>query len=225
MGSMKETGGITINFEGGNTYLNNVDYAITLTIDSARIRHGFQMAALDNDNKSVGTFTASSGQKVETDAVDKVAHISHNNLPNSNNAIFSFKWKAPLSYQDTVRFYVIAVAANGDKTNSNDIVHFTSKAITFSPMGGLEEIPNLALKIYPTIIENNFHVQWSSTEEVSSIKMWSTGGNQVLNYVPSISEKVSGELIFQRNIDQPSGWYIMQIIKNNTPHYMRVFML
>ncbi|MFT5157117.1 MAG: hypothetical protein ACI83I_001675 [Bacteroidia bacterium] len=126
-GSIPETGGLEIDLDGKTKYEANKTYNVTVRVEKTNKRHGFQMIALDKNLKSIGTFIEESPNlKIQTDAINNVSHISHNNVPFSNDGVFRFQWKAPDNYTDEIKMYAIAVSANGNGNENGDSVYFVT---------------------------------------------------------------------------------------------------
>lgn len=164
MGAIPVTGDLTLTKADGNRYANGVDYPITFSIDKARTRHGFQVIALDDQGNSVGTLSDTSANvQVENDAIHSVSHVSHHNLPNSNNNTFYFNWKAPSSYQGEITFHMIAVAANGNRSNDGDIVYYDTMKLRFDAAVGLDRFASLNTVVYPTLASSMIWVERQAT--------------------------------------------------------------
>ncbi len=220
MGSFPETGGISIDYEGDEMYESNKTYNVSVTIDTARNRHGFQMISLDNMNQSIGIFTiGNANQKVQEDALDNVSHISHNNIPNTNAATFSFTWQSPSTYTDTIRFYVIAVAADGNKQNTNDKVYYSSKKISHQALGYAHSLHENETRIYPTLVEDCFTIQAGRGEILTQIEIVDVRGKSVFFSAPN-SEVTE----IKRGLSMPSGWYVVQVKNGLGTSYHRIYL-
>jgi len=154
-GKIDRTGGITITKNDGNLYANNIDYNITLSIDTTAVRHGFQLIALDKDENSIGILSDTSADvNVEDDAVHSVTHVSHHNIQNNNDAIFNFNWKAPSSYKGDVTFHMIAVSANGNRQNTGDVVYYDTMTLYYDAAVSVENQFANSINVYPSVLTN-----------------------------------------------------------------------
>ncbi len=205
-GKIDRTGGISFTKSDGNLYANKVDYDIVLEINSAETRHGFQVIALDASGNSIGTLSDTSADvNTEDDAVKGVTHVSHHNIPNANDAIFNFSWKAPDTYKGEVTFHMIGVAANGNRQATGDKVYYDTLTLQYDASVSVEPLWNQHVKIYPTIInEGIIHIDnlWNGE---SSVRFINAAGQLIRN-----NSLMEGE----NQIDLgsiPQGIYFLQI--------------
>ncbi len=160
------TGGLTLLSSGGSTYANSQIYNLSLTIDTANIRHGFQMVALDSNKNEIGNFVATMPHtQVERIYMftqgDSMQHISHKDLPATNANTFTFNWQSPDTYTGPVTFYAFGVASNGNNTGdpqtatnpNGDRAYYGIWTYQYSPVSKIESLQNNnAIRIFPNTI-------------------------------------------------------------------------
>lgn len=180
MGSIPVTGDLTLTKPDGNLYAAGIDYPMTFSVDKARVRHGFQVIALDEQGNSVGTLSDTSDNvQVEVDAVHSVSHVSHHNLPNSNGNTFHFNWKAPTNYQGEITFHMIAVAANGNRSNDGDIVYYDTMKLRYDATVGINDFGKLNTIVYPTLTRSTIWINRESSETLQA-SIFNREGQKVL---------------------------------------------
>ena len=129
-------GGITISGLPGG-YTSNTVYTFSITINHAtanRKRWGFAIKAVNASGAAIGTFTTTN-----PNASVGSGELRHLNAPISasganTNTYANLKWAAPLTNNladKTVRFFLVAVAADGTGGTNADFVY--SKLVTIPP--------------------------------------------------------------------------------------------
>lgn len=116
--------------------------------DSNTAKHGFELSALDDNDKHVGTFSSADG-KTQTSNGDYIKHTSSGSSQ-SGNASWNVKWTAPTSeVQNPVTFYAAGNEANGDFTPKNDYIYTTTEQIS-SVAGTSTTTPTVTPTTTPT---------------------------------------------------------------------------
>jgi len=134
------TGGvITVNGLPGGYTLNTVyTFSITITHATAnRKRWGFAIKAVNANGAVIGTFTTTNPNASASSSV--IGELRHSNAPLLTTGVNTFtynnlKWAAPLTNNladKTVRFFLVAVAADGTGGTNADFVY--SKLVTIPP--------------------------------------------------------------------------------------------
>jgi hypothetical protein len=129
-------GGITVNGLPGGYTLNTV-YTFSITINHAtanRKRWGFAIKAVNASGAVIGTFTTTN-----PNASAGSGELRHSNAPISASGANTYtyanlKWAAPLTNNladKTVKFFLVAVAADGSGGTNADFVY--SKLVTIPP--------------------------------------------------------------------------------------------
>jgi uncharacterized protein (TIGR03437 family) len=139
-------GNVTITAEGGNTYTPGQAKTLTIQINDATARYGFQATArLAGDrNQQAGSFTAGAGQEVQCASADPndfggacsgtrtIEFIQHSS-PFQTGTI-TVNWTAPDAPSGNVEIYVSANAANGNGQPTGDRIYNAS--LTLEPAAG-----------------------------------------------------------------------------------------
>ncbi len=128
---------LSINNKSDVRYMADSLYELRIRVSYAEAkRFGFEVVALDKDNKSIGTLSVPIGLKTP-----RVQVIQDNNrlyCTHTTNGItptapgineWLVNWTAPSSYDGPVTFYYATNACNGDNANTGDGVFLSSKTI------------------------------------------------------------------------------------------------
>jgi len=119
---------LTGSFTGGG-YIPDSSYSITLSYSQSGInKYGFELTALRTDNDApVGSLTAGTGSATATQSVNGAtrSYIRHTSsgTSGSGSKSWTFTWKAPSSNVDTITFYAVVNAANGNGQSSGDQIY------------------------------------------------------------------------------------------------------
>ncbi len=121
---------LTGNFISGK-YKADSTYAVKLSYKQSSInKFGFQITALDTNNKPVGTLSTFSNRvqkKTRIYGSNTRQYLLHTTTGTSTTGTDStdwqFRWKAPKNYQGNVKFYAVVMAANANSQNSGDQVY------------------------------------------------------------------------------------------------------
>jgi hypothetical protein len=120
-------------------YLPNQQVPLTVTTSqSDAVIYGFQLTALDNQGKQVGTFTLPAQSPQQLQIVDGFAggnmrkyveHTINGITPTQfGSKSWTFTWNAPAERVGKVSFYAAGNAANSDGGTSGDYIYTTSKS-------------------------------------------------------------------------------------------------
>ncbi|MDX5321310.1 MAG: PKD domain-containing protein [Bacteroidota bacterium] len=115
-------------FTGGG-YLPDSTYTLTLSYAQSGInKFGFEITALRTDNDApAGTFTAGTGSLKATQSVNGATREylkqSSAGTSGSGSRSWTFTWQAPSTNVDTITFYAVVNAANGNNNTSGDQIY------------------------------------------------------------------------------------------------------
>jgi uncharacterized protein (TIGR03437 family) len=141
-------GRVTLTFEGGDTYVPGQRKRVTVTIEDAANRYGFQATVRlvsDLANGQAGRFVNQSGLLVlcsndatrpssgNCPASAPVEFLSHASSLTSRTV--TFEWEAPATNVGDVRFYVAGNAANGNGSSTGDRIYTTNVTLTPAAAG------------------------------------------------------------------------------------------
>jgi len=98
-------------------YLPGHNYSITVNLQNANTKSGFEACFEDNLGNKVGTILLSDNQN--TELVGGSDYITHSN---SNNNSWTFDWTAPSEPVGDITLYVACISANGNNNNSGDVL-------------------------------------------------------------------------------------------------------
>ena len=153
---------LSVSLDNGTQYELGKTYPITVSItDPGLVCFGFQVVVLKNsDNANVGTVKVVDAQRTQIipgygTMIDR-KYITY--TYDGSNAVsvglgkWSFEWTAPETNEGAVTFYIAAVAANNDGTDSGDNTY--SKRIAL-------DAPAIYWSIYPNVSSSMFTIQSS----------------------------------------------------------------
>lgn len=123
-------GSVDIDFSGLTSYQPGETYTFKVKVaQPSRRRFGFSVVARDPNNSDVGTWTAT-GDHTQVHGPGG-NHASHQNAPLiANETTYEVSWKAPDNAVGDIKFYLGAVAANGNNRQTGDSSYHTSLTIT-----------------------------------------------------------------------------------------------
>ena len=125
-------------------YVPGQSYAVSVSMNSNPSKKGFQATALDINGNMAGTFTAGLNTSISGTTKKYANHKSTSN--NAATTAWLWAWTAPSTNVGDVTFYLATNKANGNNTNSGDVIYL-SQHIIGSTAGIDEEIVNNNLVI------------------------------------------------------------------------------
>lgn len=155
-------GSVNIFFAGAGSglfYFPDSTYIIGLTVNNGGgtgSRFGFEMVALNSSNQSVGTFIGNTPNFTGTASQSSRQYIFHKNIPNPNAGNYTFQWTAPSTNVGNITFYAAGNSANGNGSESGDLVY--TKSLTINGLTvGIEdaEQPNKHFTAFPNPITDS----------------------------------------------------------------------
>ncbi len=134
-----------------DTVLADQTYTITLTQASNAVRGGYQLTCLDAGNVKCGTLTAGTGSSIGTLSGRQYVRQSTPKVLSGGSAAWTFTWKAPATLAiDSLKFYYVSLAANGNGNNSGDKVLIGTKKVNFGATSASQEPVDAALvQLFP----------------------------------------------------------------------------
>jgi len=142
IGSELNSGGGSVTISGlPESYLPGQQISITVTTaqDDAVV-YGFQLTAIDEAGKTVGSFSLPAGSPPKTKVIQNIVggnvrqYVEHtldglvNNTFGSNS--WTFTWTAPAEPAGSVFFYAAGNSANGDGSPAGDFIYSTLKTVS-----------------------------------------------------------------------------------------------
>jgi hypothetical protein len=181
--------------------------------DAAWLNTGFQLTALDENGRSVGTLEAvNEGSVVNgTESFPARAYFSHmpEGLQGSNN--YFVKWNAPTAYSGAVTFYVAGVAANMDGNGLNDRAFETS--LTVLPQDdGPHQLKNSSFTVYPSFVNSFFELSFMLPAERSiSVSLVDYAGRIQQHWQTDLLSQGNHQLQFETGGDLAPGVYLLHV--------------
>lgn len=155
---------------GDNTYAPATQYTIKLKANKHGIgRFGFQVVALDTNNRSVGKFAVPKNYNrvqlqmgiVNNESRQYVSHTTAGNKPIVvGETEWQFLWTTPLNYQGKVTFYYCVNATNMDNTNVGDHLYLATSSFKAAGTNAVEIQPTPTdIHIFPIIASDYLTVE------------------------------------------------------------------
>lgn len=155
-----------------DTVAPNTVYSVTLTQTSTAVRGGFEATCLDSANIKCGAFTNGTGTSIgSAGGRQYIRQSAPKNLSNGSVS-WTFSWKSPATIAgDSLTFYFVSLAANGNGQNSGDKVLSASKRVAFQQqvVGTDEPDASALVNMYPTTVHGvlNMNLLQNSSGQVA----------------------------------------------------------
>ncbi len=229
---------VWLDLGGADTeYIPGKTYTISISVSKPGMRRaGFQCIALqdDNDKISPGLFTLTDESR--TQLLDKNAPhsggcfeedrvwIEHTYAGNSSNdsgiSRWSYHWKAPANGVGSITFYLAALEANNDLTESGDHVYTLKKTITGLPVGIREVEAKEVFNIYPTPVTDELYLTLNNTIP-KELKLYTATGKLIRVWYPD-GMQIQQQTIKLSTADIPSGIYLLSVTTGSATSVQKV---
>lgn len=155
---------------GEKTFKPATQHHLTLRAQKAGVnRFGFQIVALDTNNRSVGSFSLPVPQgaarvQLQSGTINKsmryyVTHTMAGIQPTrAGEAEWRFLWTSPLDYSGKVTFYYCVNVTNTDDNKTGDHLYLGSPAFLAEGTTGVKETGD-DVRLYPTIAGTHLTVE------------------------------------------------------------------
>ena len=166
------------------TYTLGQTYTITVTVSQTnRSLFGFAMEALTSTNANAGTLVVTNSTEDHIlNAVNGRKNMVHKSGggASANSHTFTFNWTAPATNVGVVKFYAVGNAANGNNSDTGDLIYSTNVTIN-APSGVAPENDNeLQVSVFPNPVEGKFFVECTlAGRSALTVKLFSLDGKLV----------------------------------------------
>jgi len=177
-----------------------VPYDIQIEVSgTAATKHGFQITAEKvSDGSKIGTWTVD-GSNIQL--VNGGTHVTHTTSGNTVRT-WTASWKAPVTDQGAIKFYVAAVAADGTGGTGGDQV-ITGSTSNFSL--GISEAKRLDFSLYPNPSSSEVNIQLATGSENATVEFYNYIGKKVLSKeITTLDSRVNVQNL-------SSGVYILKV--------------
>ncbi len=169
---MPNQGNATIAIEfsdADDRYRVGETYTMSASITNAATpaRNGFQIVALDENNKNVGEWllTEPNRTKIESGfSFRDRRYITHTSAGNQQTS-WSFNWKAPTDAVGQITFYLALLDANNNGSSSGDRLYTTSKNILFDQVSSTENIEHQSDMLVNNLADEYLQLNYTGTAE------------------------------------------------------------
>jgi len=223
----------TLTLDNGRAiYTPATKYTVKLRAVKAGVkRFGFQVVALDTNNRTIGTFAVPKGsnlvqlQKGPVNNFDRnyVTHTTLGNKPKVTSEIeWLFNWTAPTNYMGRVTFYYCVNATNMDDENSGDNLFLASESFT-AQATEIKENPSTSadFQVYPTVASDYLTIDNESGLERGTLySIFSVSG--ILLLKDGIEN--GGNSVKIPLVSLPNGFYSI-VITTQTSSVVKHFMV
>ncbi len=161
----------TVELTGLNdTIIANKQYDLKLTLNSACVRAGFQITALDKANKKIGEFAVGTNCNLTTKGTRQYLRQSNFVTLANKTASYSFKWTAPANItNDSAYFYFVMLQANGNGGTSGDVVAKGMKKAVMNVLSATKDEQNKLVKVFPNPATDYINVSIPDNETADLI--------------------------------------------------------
>ncbi|HEY6160696.1 MAG TPA: choice-of-anchor V domain-containing protein [Bacteroidia bacterium] len=216
-GTALNGGGGSVTIGGApSVYALGQTYTITVTVSqSNRSLFGFAMEALTSTNVNAGTLvvTNSAEDHILT-AFNGRKNITHqlNGGATVNSHTFTFNWTAPSTNVGVVKFYAVGNAANGNNSDTGDLIYSTN--VTINAPSGVEPLGSdeLQVSVSPNPVEEKFVVECSlKNKALVTARLFSLDG-KLVNVLLNETDDAG---LFHKQLNVPSntspGIYLLEV--------------
>lgn len=212
-------------YEAGKTYRIH----ITMQHPVFTKRFGFQLVALDANNKNAGTLTVADEDAERTQIISNPIaltdrrYMTYTYPGTAANAegkgSWVLNWTAPSNSSGPITFYGATVAANNDDSDKGDEVYtFVSTLSPRQVVSTVEHDDTPIIQLYPNPTHDELHLQLPETWAGSTGRILNMAGQEVRSFVlPSGNTQ-------HLDIHQLSrGAYTIQLASTTGAHYCASF--
>ncbi len=156
-------------------------YEFTLTgSHEAPGRFGFEITAEDESGTKVGQFASLDDETQLTNNMDALTHTDQGITPNGDFKSWTFNWTAPDPGVGNVSFYAALNAANGDGTNSGDVIYLTNETYQ-EHITGIETPLVRGFSAYPNPAANHLWLRTNQDLQGGKLSIVSLSGQTVFS--------------------------------------------
>ena len=125
------SGSAKFSISAPSSYILGETLSVTVSFSNSNtLKHGFELSALDANNKYAGTFNTVDNQTQTSSDGNYIEHTSAGSSQ-SGNASWNTKWTAPSSeVQNPVTFCAAGNEANGDGSRDGDYIYTITKQVS-----------------------------------------------------------------------------------------------
>ncbi len=188
---------IAMNFQSVSNipnYKPDSNYTISVTLTQSGIsKFGFQITALDSNNRRIGSFTAGTGTRLDSTQINGNfrQYLTHTATNGSGSRTWTFNWRAPRNLAGRATFYVIGNMTNNNGGNNGDVIHartFVMQQDTLAPK------PNFTFQPSSACVGDTIQFLGTATGPGTKTYDWTfSGGN------PSTSKAQNPIVVFNQS--------------------------
>ncbi len=221
-GSVQQGSGFNIlSFGDGVTeYAPGQTYSVTLTMDDASNKNGFQLTALkSSDNLPAGTLAVTDATRTQfLNGQAGKQYIGHR-AAGSSSSTWSFSWTAPSANVGNVVFYVATNKTNSNGQTSGDVIRLSQHTIN-GPQGSASltpyELIEQSLKIGYNKENHAVQIAFNSLEkEELKVNITNISGQSVLLKSLGSSYPGENEKTLKLGDNLPAGIYVVNFFVGN----------
>lgn len=192
-------------------YVPGNTYTITVSITEAGInRFGFELSPQNAAGDQLGTFTVTDA--TNTQLVGQGKYLTHKLSGTSGNgsASWSADWTAPSAGTGNVTFYAALNAANGNNSESGDMIFTTSETVKEDGTNGITNTTPFGLKVFPNPSSGKFTVSGIAANSTAlELSVYDLSGKLVKQ--ESLSHVQLSNAYTLDLTAQPKGVYLLKV--------------
>jgi len=183
-------------------------YTIGVSVaETGRATFGFQLTAEDGNKNKMGTYTASTGVRLEFD--DWITHSI-----NSASGVWTFAWTAPTGTED-ITFYAAGNAANSDGNVTGDHIYTSSVTVSRDVIASVNNnVDNPDIEVYNIYNEKTLAIE---SKKAAVFNVYSIDGQHVESFrvnagntTIDLSDLNDGQYL----VSEEKGSFVMRIVLN-----------
>lgn len=218
-GSVQANNGFnTVTFEDGNgtvtSYIPGETYTVTITANTANVKNGFEIVALNPSNTMAGTIAITDATNTKSISSGGKTRVTHK-LAGTALSTWSFNWTAPATNVGLVTFYLATNETNSNTGTGGDVIRLSQH--TIGSTVGVEENTAVAdVSLGYSAAGNGLTVSINSKQTgTASINIVDLNGKSVqFEELGQVSEGKNGFAVLLKN-QLPAGMYVANISVNN----------
>lgn len=162
-----------------NGYIGGETYTITATGTHEGVgRFGFELTAEDQEGNKVGDFiiTNTTENKLINNG-HAVTHTADGITPTGNSKTWQFDWTAPEDVPGNVTFYAAFNAANGNGSNTGDIIYLTDATVSpdVTSVGDVSD----EFSFYPNPTNGLVNFNLTDNDQAGVVKIYNQTGQLI----------------------------------------------
>jgi hypothetical protein len=218
-GTVQSGDGVNLlDWGSATSYTPGETYDITLTLNDAAAKNGFQLTALNESNLPSGTITATDAAATQVlTGVGGKQYLGHR-LGGNTLSSWSFEWTAPSTADGPVTFYVATNKTNSSSSATGDLIRLSQHVFDAPNTSSLTQFERIKSSLVIALSKEqntlNFAFETDAVEDMF-VNVFSLQGQAVLT--ESLGTTNIGKNTHELSLtsDLTSGAYVVHLLMGN----------